>query len=273
MHYQLDKYLINIELKPSGTIVKIVSLVVILVITQTILLHASSNTSGYFMKANALYSEKRYEEAALIYKELIDAGYNNFELYYNLGNCYYQQNKLPYAILNYERAKKIAPNDEELMLNLNIANAKIIDIIEPLPKFFLIAWYESIRNSYSSSSWTIISIVSFCVSLIGLAGFLYFGLPIARKLFFASAAAVLALSIGSFIFAGEMQQIENNRDTAIIISPSITIKNSPDDNSTSLFTLHEGTKVKILDSIKNWNKVRIANGNIGWLPKSAIETI
>ena len=45
-------------------------------------------------------------------------------------------------------------------------------------------------------------------------------------------------------------------------------------SGTELFILHEGKKVTIKDdSMKEWKEIEIEDGNIGWLPASAIEQI
>jgi len=64
-----------------------------------------------------------------------------------------------------------------------------------------------------------------------------------------------------------------NAHEAILISPTVTIKSSPDEKSVDLFVLHEGTKVQLKDQIGNWYEIRIANGSVGWIPASAVEKI
>ena len=65
----------------------------------------------------------------------------------------------------------------------------------------------------------------------------------------------------------------SERQHAIIVAPSVTAKSSPDEYGTSLFILHEGTKVEVVDSVDLWNEIRISNGNKGWVQKSAFERI
>ncbi len=64
------------------------------------------------------------------------------------------------------------------------------------------------------------------------------------------------------------------RENAIIMEPSVTIRSTPSVTGTELFILHEGKKIKIKDdSMKEWKEIEIEDGNIGWLPASAIERI
>jgi hypothetical protein len=64
------------------------------------------------------------------------------------------------------------------------------------------------------------------------------------------------------------------RESAIIMDPSVTVRSTPSTSGTELFILHEGKKVIIKDdSMKDWKEIEIEDGNIGWLPASAIEQI
>src|SRR5947209_3472912 len=97
-----------------------------------------------FYKANDFYQKRDYENAAKNYESITKQGYESAEVYYNLGNCYYKTNNIPLAILNYERAIKLAPGDEDIDMNLKIANLKIIDKIEPLPPLFFKNWWTGL---------------------------------------------------------------------------------------------------------------------------------
>jgi len=54
---------------------------------------------------------------------------------------------------------------------------------------------------------------------------------------------------------------------------TITIKSSPYENSKDLFVIHEGTKVKILDNVNGWYKIKIANGSVGWIENGKFKII
>lgn len=68
---------------------------------------SEAKTNGWeelFFKANQAYKGGRFEEAIDGYGQLLDAGYRNGQLYYNLGNAHFRLNQVGRAILNYERA-------------------------------------------------------------------------------------------------------------------------------------------------------------------------
>ena len=83
----------------------------------------------------------------------------------------------------------------------------------------------------------------------------------------------LLLSAGGFAGAAQQYQHEHNDRTAIIFSQSVSIKSSPDAQSTDLFVLHEGVKVDLLDAVGEWRKIRLADGKIGWLAAADLQVI
>jgi SH3-like domain-containing protein len=63
-------------------------------------------------------------------------------------------------------------------------------------------------------------------------------------------------------------------DNAIVMRPVVSVKSSPSgEASTDLFILHEGTKVKVLDSVGNWSNIELADGRQGWLSSKDMELI
>ena len=62
-------------------------------------------------------------------------------------------------------------------------------------------------------------------------------------------------------------------DKAIVFSPSVTVRSSPDESGTDLFLIHEGTKVMIEDTLGIWTEIKLEDGNKGWLYSSDIEKI
>ena len=222
-----------------------------------------------FAKANMYYNDSKYDTALIIYERILDEGYVSTPLLYNIGNTYFKLRNYPMAILNYEKALKLDPTNEEVKQNLMIANALITDKIEPMPEFFLKKWWKNIGNSLSANSWATLSIVFFAVLLLSL--FLYlttrsYGLK--KTMFFTNILLVL-LFICSIIFASQKKNYMQSQDEAIVITPTITVKSSPSLSGVDLFVLHEGTKVEILDKVDNWDKIKIADGSIGWMPAAS----
>ena len=107
-------------------------LFLVLTLSTSLPTEASDYLNGV-VRANGLYAEKHYAESAQAYKSLIDKGVQNGYLYYNLGNAYIRMGKTGPAVLNYVRALKWIPRDENLEANLKFAIQQTRDKIELPP--------------------------------------------------------------------------------------------------------------------------------------------
>lgn len=222
-----------------------------------------------FAKANYYYNESRYDTAVVIYERILEEGFVSAPLLYNIGNTYFKMRNFPMAILNYEKALKIDPTNDEIKQNLAIANALITDKIEPMPVFFMTKWWRNIGNQLSANGWAEATLMLFGLLLLLL--FVYFTAHTkgVRKATFFSSILVIMLFVCSIIFAYQKYNYLNEHNEAIVMTPTITVKSSPSSSGVDLFVLHEGTKVEIMDNADNWDKIKIADGSVGWMPSSA----
>ena len=226
-----------------------------------------------FDKANQAYAQELYAEAAEQYEQIIAVGYESAELYFNLGNAYFKLNEIPSAILYFEKAKKLKPNDADIDFNLNVANTKIVDKIEPVPELFLWQWWRSIYNLFSADAWAKISVSGIILFFILFGFYLFSKLLTIRKAAFYSCIVVLFFTLFTLVVANQKYNLLTGQQEAIVFTPTITIKSSPNPNSVDLFVLHEGSKVSIIEQVGEWSEIKIANGSVGWLPTSSLTNI
>jgi tetratricopeptide (TPR) repeat protein len=219
------------------------------------------------------YNSGDYQSAINNYDEIIANGQESAELFYNLGNAYYKSGNTALAITNYERALLLSPNDEDILFNLKLSKSQTVDKIETLPVFFLDSWYSSFTKMFSSNAWAYISLFSFLLGLVFLLGFLFSRTIVLKKVSFFVAGFFLTVTLVSFTSSYHQKKQYFDRSYAIITNPSVNIKSSPDENSTSLFILHSGTKLEVLDKIQSWYKIKIENGNTGWIKTDDVEKI
>ncbi len=224
-------------------------------------------------QAELSYADSRYDTAALIYQSILEEGFQSPELYYNLGNCYYKLNEIPSAILNYERALKFAPNNENIQYNLNLCNSLIPDRIEKMPELFFVQWYKGLYNYFPIDIWAKIVVGLFVLVTIFMLIYFLSTQLLWRKIGFWMAMIFLIFSVFSFFLTNQKYSSFKKHDQAIIFTPSITVKSSPTKNSVDLFVVHEGTKVFILDRVGEWKKIKIQNGSIGWIEADNMEII
>ena len=240
------------------------------VITTLLLFSAFTFAQDAFDAANAAYADGRYEEAAAMYQTLLDEQ-PDATLYYNLGNSRFKQGELAQAILNYERALRLKPNYKDAQYNLAFAQSRITDnIVEQ--DFFLSSWARTVRNSLSERTWWSTSIGLFICALIALLLFLLGRELWLRKTAFHVAWIALLFSLIAGLNAGSLRQRNTLRNEAIITQGVVNVKSSPDRSGTDLFTIHEGTKVTIRETLGEWVNVSVGS-NEGWMKAAHLERI
>lgn len=231
---------------------------------------SAQSIDSLWNKANGLYASGMFKEASDIYQNIVNDGSESSDLYYNLANAYYKQSMLGKAILYYEKAYRLNSSDEDIIFNLQFARTQVLDKIDPLPTFFVAKVIQSVKGFFTADGWAVLAIVLFSVALLLILTAYFF----TRRLFFRrisfwSGIILIILCIVSVSIASDVE----GRDDAIIMSPVATIKSSPDASGKDLFILHEGTKVHILDELTGWKKVKISNGNQGWIEAEDLERI
>ena len=225
-------------------------------------------------EADSAYIQGDYLTAISIYEWIVENQGVNATLYMNLGNCWLKRDEVAKAILYYERAYLIDPSDPDVRFNLELARTKTVDKVNPVNQLFIVVWFKKLLAILDVNGWAVLTVILFAFTIL-LAGVLLFSKKSGiRKLSFSFSVFFLLLSILSFIFATTQMGNIRNRDTAIIMSPSVTVKSTPTSAGTDLFIIHEGRKVQILDSsMKEWVEIRLEDGNTGWIPVNVMEII
>lgn len=246
--------------------------IVLFIISTIFVLTAFAQTKA---EADELYKKEKYAEAAAAYEKLLQSKEGvSAALYYNLGNSYYKQDNIPQAILNYERALLLEPGDGDIRANLALARGKTVDKVTPPSEMFFVTWWHDLCNSMSSYAWSILAIVSFVLLLIGLLVYMFATQLVLRKIGVYGAMALFFVVVVSNFAAYYQNEAFSNRNSAIVIAPAVSVKSSPNDSSTDLFLIHEGSKVEILDStMKQWREVKFEEGKQGWVHVETIEVI
>ncbi len=224
-------------------------------------------------QGNEAYSRGDYEAAADAYELILTQGLQSADLYYNLGNTYYRQEELGQAILNYERALRLNPHFRDARQNLDLAYSKTEDQIDSLPQIFLVQWAQTVVGWFSPNGWLVALLILVAI-LAALAVLFFVSSDYAwRKrslLFGILVSLLLLLAIGCTIAAHRQTA---RHDKAIVTSPMIVVKGSPESRSIDKMILHEGTPVVIEETLGDWHKIHIADGNTGWVETTDITII
>jgi tetratricopeptide (TPR) repeat protein len=234
---------------------------------------AANQADDLFQQANMAYQKNNFDEAAQLYQQVLAAGYRSAELEYNLGNAFYKMGDLGKSILHFERALILSPNDADTKANLEMARSQVKGELDALPEFFLSAAWKKCRSAFSSGLWGTTALALWWAGFAGLAFWLLGKNRKQKKMGFFLGLALLLLSILPFSLALSRAAYEQNTGQAILLQKTAPLRSAPDEGGSEIMTLHEGTKVQLLDFLSGWWQVRLPNGERGWLEGKALERI
>ena len=225
-------------------------------------------------QADSAYINNDFASAVYLYENILANQGESADIYYNLGNSYYKMDNIAKAIVNYEKALVLNPGNGDIRFNLELAQSKTVDKVTPMSEVFLVTWMKDLTNLMSEKGWTKMSIITFILMLLMLALYFFSKKIAMKKVGFISAICLLFICILANIFASSQKNKAQSHGSAIIMTPSITVKSTPNEGGTDLFILHEGRKVNIKDNtMREWKEIQLEDGNAGWVPASAIEII
>jgi len=229
------------------------------------ILSAQINLESIFSEANELYNKGSYIEAINNYKEIIKNDFHSAELYYNLGNAYYRLDSIASSVYYYEKALQLNPNDREIIDNLALVNKTLVDEIDPITTPLIESILKSLSNIFYFETWGYISIFfSFLIVALFLSYYFANSSRI-KRLTFVLLCVSSILMLASLINGNKGYDNYVNNEYAIIYSYETDLKTEPNFRSETLFMLHEGTKVQVIENYNNWIKVRLVNGQVGYI--------
>lgn len=246
---------------------------VLILVFVFLIKYSVGNPQELLSEANSAYERSEYGYAIELYNQILDEGLVSADLYYNLGNAYFKNNMMGPAILYYERALRINPLDEDLNHNIAVAKSKIVDKPEQRPKLFYEKWWIAARSMFTMDGWAIVSIVLLILFLATVSLYLFSRTIGVKKSAFYGLLVILGFLLLSVVFARQQfNRYSSDRD-AIVMETRVTAKSSPSVESSDLFLLHEGTKVRIRSQLSGFYEISLPNGNVGWIKKETLEII
>ncbi len=226
------------------------------------------------LRANQLYENGRYSEAAQTYQQLVDQDYADSSLFYNLGNAHYRRGDLGKAILNYERASLLAPRDGDIQANLAYARAQAVDQYESEANSPLEQWTQAASSKLTLNEMSILALVLFWV-LTGLF-ILYLHSrqsPSAKGLRYALVFSLLIFTLSAFTL-GERIYTEISSPPAIVTVESVEVVSNPGQDGVTQVTLHSGAQVILLETRGQWARLSLPGDQFqGWVPVGTVEEL
>ncbi len=225
-----------------------------------------------FIDGNDSYADSSWSEAIAKYDSILANGFHHNDLYYNLGNAYYQSEMFGHAIWAHEKGLQFKPNDDDLRHNLIFVKreAGIAELPKPV---FLIRFYKSVKSTLQPHQWLLISSMAFLIS-----GLLFtfshlgrFGMDRIMKTPFVVMIVVIVFS--GLIYLDVLQDVSSMKSGIIVAHVSVGAKSAPNEGAKTLLQLPEGTEVNITGEQTEWREVESIDGSKGWVKSEDVRSL
>ncbi|WP_422106372.1 tetratricopeptide repeat protein [Winogradskyella sp.] len=234
---------------------------------------AFSQNNQHFDEANALYNDGKYAEAIDTYEAILETGEHSAEVYFNLGNANYKLNNIAPSVYYYEKALLLNPNDPDIKNNLAYAQNMTIDAIDIAPQVGFARIINNVVNTFGIDAWAKIAIAGVIVFVL-LFLMYHFSYATSRKrIAFVVSILSLFLACFSIAMAFQKERLDSKDNPAIVFAQESRVKSEANRVSEEVFRLHEGTKVQVLESYKDWKKIQLSDNSTGWIPAADIKMI
>ncbi len=226
-----------------------------------------------FEKGNEQYRHGQYSEAAATYESILKDNKESSELYFNLGNAYFKQEKVAPAVYNYEKALLLDPGNRDIEINLRYAQQLITENIEPVAQPGFAGMINNFSGTYHYDTWGWMAVISAFGCLLLFSGYYITRKSGLKRAFFVEMSVVSVILVIS-LAAGFYARSEAKHDrAAIVFSNMVQVKTEPSANAQDAFILHEGVKVYVIGIREQWDKVQLPDGTVGWIPAEAVKEI
>ena len=240
-----------------------ISLSTILLWVMGASLIADTAVPSEFAKANQEYAAGDFKAAINDYEELLRAGQDSPNLFYNLGNAYFRQKDFGRAILNYERALALDPRHPEAQANLRIARdeARALELMPSRSERWLAF---ATLNQYA-----IAGTIVFWIGVFFMAVFV-FNRRRGALAFSILSLSIFALSIGAIY---QLSHGKNGRGLAIVTTENAEARLATADTANRVLTLPAGSEIQIVSHRGDWIYAALPNNLRGWLPANSAEQV
>jgi tetratricopeptide (TPR) repeat protein len=224
-----------------------------------------------FLEGNALYAEGAYEEAAARYERITQGGFENADVHYNLANARYKSGQTARAVLGYERALLLDPSHDDARSNLAFVRSQLADRQGPAggeTSPFL----EGLVRAADIGTLTVATSLFYFLLVAGaIVGVLRRVFPpwLVRSIVVLVVLTALSASALGFRLYGRATD-----RGAIVTAADVAVRTGPGEDFVLEFRLHEGTKVRLMESRDDWSRISVRGTDLeGWLPSSTVEAI
>ncbi len=238
----------------------------------------SSQSEGdlvqHYQSGNQAYLDGDYSGAVEAYRKVLEGGVQHPDLYFNLANAYYRSGHRGLAVLFYEKALAMNPSDDGAASNLEIVEKELIDRVvmpegsavgEPL-------WHEFIRSlKLGWLTWAFLGFYS--LAFVILIGRRLARADALRRLLFWLNVPVITLALIFGLLLSSRIYIQEKVHHGVVISSTASLREGPERTAKELMQVHEGLKIRLLNEVGDYLRVRLANGVEGFVKTGQVGRI
>ena len=232
---------------------------------------AEYDEAAKMLRTNPAEAADAFRRAAAEFQLLVDEGIQNGELFYDLGNAWYQAGDLGHAIANYLRAERLMPDDPRLEANLTYARSQVRPQITDdghvamLRK--LIFWHDA---------WTLrLRLWGF-----GLAWLVLWGVLAVRSIrhypgwnYLAGTAAACSILLG--VSALWDISLDSGHTRGVLVGDQVIVRKGNAESFSPLFEepINRGVEFEVLEERPDWLHIELGNGESGWIQTTDAEIV
>ena len=232
-----------------------------------------SQNDQSFNDANALYNDGKFAEAIDMYESILDSKEHSAELYFNLGNANYKLNNIAPSIYYFEKALQLDPNDKDIQNNLAFAQNMTIDAIDTVPVVGFSRIINNIVNTFNTDVWAKIAVGGVLLFVIIFLAYHFSYTSSKKRIAFVTSIVSLCIAFFAVAMAFQKEGLNKKDNPAIVFVQESRVKTDPNPTSEEVFRLHEGTKVQVIETYDDWNKIQLSDNSTGWIPSKDIKLL
>lgn len=209
------------------------------------------------------------------YEKLLEAGYAGADLEFNLGTAYLKQGRAGPSVLHLERALRLDPSDADARANLERAQRLRVDKLVGSPEET--GGEEPLASRVVSHTqgdrWALAFLVLWTVGALTLVARRFVASPGRRALALVCGLLLVTASVPCGVVTAFHAYVREYAHDAVVVAPSLPVREGPRETYKSTFEVHEGLKVRVLDQEGGFRRIRLSNGLQGWVPASGVTEI
>lgn len=240
---------------------------IVLLLTLSLVVRGQDDALSILQRANDAYSVGDYASAITLYEAVLNAGYRDAVVYFNLGNAYFERDDLGRALVSYRIAQHGMPRDADLNRNIALVRALRVDV-QGDETALIDTLAVMTRDVLTLTELT--GLVLVCWSL----WFMLFTAwavhpPVRLQLRLWVMLIGILTGLGLILLSGR-GYVKASRPTAVVTSFQTEAMSGPGEAYVPLFTLHSAAEGRVLAQEGDWVRLLLPDGRQAWLHRDAI---